>query len=54
MTSKWNRKEEKQAEHPGQMELDFCPAQHPARPESDTGSLSLETKYEKEKPCTSS
>lgn len=48
MTNKWYRKKERRKENPNQMELDFCPAQHPALPESDTGSLSLDTKYEKE------
>ena len=49
MPRKWNRKEEKQTEHPGQMELDFCPTLHSARPDkSETGSGITEDQFKKE------
>ncbi len=46
MSSKWNRKEEKQAEHPGQLKLDLAPPSRPASEEgeqtqSDTGSTEI-------------
>lgn len=49
MTSKWYRKEEKQTEHPGQMELDFSTASHPARrDQSETRASINERPIEKE------
>lgn len=49
MTSKWYRKEEKQAEHPGQMALDFSTSPHPTPTDkSDTPCTSFEDQFVKE------
>ncbi len=49
MTNKWQRKEERQGDHPGQMELDFPTPPQPAMPgKSETVSPEVEPEFKKE------